>query len=59
MILAHLVVSHVLAMIDNANPTDILIVVNGALTVGLGALYRDCKRDRDRIWAHLGGRPKA
>lgn len=33
--------------------TGILIAVNGALTVALGAVYRDCKRERVKLWAHI------
>ncbi len=33
--------------------TGILIAVNGALTVALGAVYRDCKRERVKLWTHI------
>lgn len=34
-------------------PVGILIACNAALTVGVSALYRDCKRDRSALWAHI------
>lgn len=41
---------------ENMTPVGILIAWNGALSVALAALYRDCRKDRDRLWARLGGR---
>ncbi len=47
--------SHALAIVEAAaiSPVGILITVNGAITVGLGAVYRDCRREREKLWAHI------
>lgn len=36
-----------------ATPVGILIAMNGAVTVGLGAVYRDCRKEREKLWAHI------
>lgn len=36
-----------------ATPVGILIAVNGALTVGMGSIYRDCRKEREKLWAHI------
>ncbi|HEX2656143.1 MAG TPA: hypothetical protein VHN11_21175 [Xanthobacteraceae bacterium] len=37
----------------SVTPVGILVAVNGAITVGLGAIYRDCRREREKLWAHI------
>lgn len=36
-----------------ATPVGILLAMNGALSVGLGAVYRDCRREREKLWTHI------
>lgn len=38
---------------DSLSPVGILVAVNGAITVGLGAVYRDCRKEREKLWAHI------
>jgi hypothetical protein len=38
---------------DTVTPVGILVAVNGAITVGLGAVYRDCRKEREKLWAHI------
>ncbi len=38
---------------EAVTPVGILLTVNGAITVGLGAVYRDCRREREKLWAHI------
>lgn len=36
-----------------ATPVGILIATNGATITALGAVYRDCKREREKLWTHI------
>lgn len=47
------VMSIVLAAVDDVTPVQLLMVSTGALTTAVGMLYRDCKRDREKLWAHV------
>lgn len=46
-------VSTLLAQLPDVSAVQVLMVVNGALTVGLGAVYRDCRKERSLLWAHV------
>lgn len=38
---------------ENLTVTGCLVTAVGALTAGVGALYRDCKKDREKLWQHI------
>lgn len=40
-------------IVDTVTPVHLLIGATSALTVAIGALYRDCRRDRDKLWQHV------
>lgn len=43
----------ILGLLDTASPVDILIATNGALTIAIAALYRDCRKDREKLWGRV------
>lgn len=47
------VVNVVVAAVDDVTPVQLLMASTGALTTAVSLLYRDCKRDREKLWAHV------
>jgi hypothetical protein len=43
----------IISVIEAVTPAGILVAVNGALTVGLGAVYCDCRKEREKLWSHI------
>lgn len=42
------------SVIDQAaTPVGILFATNGALTAALGIIYKDCRKDRERLWQQI------
>lgn len=38
---------------EDLTVTGCLVTAVGAMTAGVGALYRDCKKDREKLWQHI------
>lgn len=38
---------------SDVSVVQVLMVVNGAITVSLGAVYRDCRKEREKLWQHI------
>ena len=43
----------ILAVLPEPSAINILLGCNAALVTGMGALYRDCRKDREKLWAHV------
>ena len=42
-----------IAQFSDLTPVGIMVCVNGILAASMGALYRDCRKDREKLWEHV------